>query len=47
MNNNMERLLDNMEETIIHLQDDGDEWLATIVQKAFDFIEEKLVDEVI
>ena len=42
MSDNIERLLDNMEETIVHLQDEGDDWLANIVQQAFDFIEEKL-----
>jgi len=47
LNDNVERLLDNMEETIIHLQDEGADWLAEIVQEAFDFIEERLQEEVI
>ena len=47
MNDNIEKLLDNMEETIVHLSDDGEEWLSSIVQEAFDFIEEKLEEEVI
>ena len=46
MSDNIERLLDNLEETIVHLQDEGDDWLANIVQQAFDFIEEKLQEEV-
>ena len=46
MNDNIETLLDNMEETILHLQDEGAEWLAEIVQEAFDFIEEKLEEVV-
>ena len=45
MNENIEKLLDHMEETIINLHDDGDEWLASIVQRAFDLVEEKLEDE--
>tara|TARA_R110002020_G_scaffold49875_2_gene141581 strand:+ start:8611 stop:8721 length:111 start_codon:yes stop_codon:yes gene_type:complete len=36
-----------MEETVIHLQDEGADWLAEIVQEAFDFIEERLQEEVI
>lgn len=47
MNDNIEKLLDNMEETIVHLSDDGEDWLASIVQDAFDLIEEKLEEEVI
>jgi len=47
VNDNIEKLLDSMEETIVHLSDDGEEWLASIVQEAFDFIEEKLEEEVI
>jgi hypothetical protein len=43
----VEKLLDSMEETIIHLQDEGVDWLAEIVQEAFDFIEERLQEEVI
>lgn len=42
MNENIEKLLDYMEETITHLEDDGDEWLAGIVQQAFNFVEEQL-----
>jgi hypothetical protein len=47
MNENIENLLNIMEETMTYLNDDGEEWLATIVQEAFDFIEEKLQEEVI
>jgi|APSaa5957512576_1039674.scaffolds.fasta_scaffold344611_1 hypothetical protein len=47
MNENVEKLLESMEETMIHLHDDGEDWLATIVQNAFDFIEDKLQEEVI
>lgn len=42
MNENIEKLLDYMEETITYLEDDGDEWLAGIVQQAFNFVEEQL-----
>ena len=47
LDDNVERLLDSLEETIIHLQDGGSEWMAEIVQEAFDFIEERLQEEVI
>ena len=46
MADDVEKLLDSMEETIIHLQDEGVDWLAEIVQEAFDFIEERLQEEV-
>ena len=47
MNENVESLLGAMEETMTHLHDEGEDWLAAIVQEAFDFIEEKLQEEVI
>ena len=47
MNEDVERLLGEMEETMIHLHEEGEDWLATIVQEAFDFMEEKLQEEVI
>jgi len=47
LDDNVERLLESMEETIIHLHDEGAEWLAELVQEAFDFIEERLQEEVI
>ena len=34
MNENIEKLLDYMEQTITYLEDDGDEWLTGIVQQA-------------
>ena len=45
MNENIENLLDYMEQTITYLEDDGDEWLAGIVQQALDFVEEQLETE--
>jgi len=45
MNDNIENLLDYMEQTITYLEDDGDEWLAGIVQRAFNFVEEQLETE--
>ena len=47
MNENLESLFATMEETVAHLHDEGEDWLATIVQEAFDFIEDKLQEEVI
>tara|TARA_R100000152_G_C6581903_1_gene45461 strand:+ start:409 stop:552 length:144 start_codon:yes stop_codon:yes gene_type:complete len=47
MNENVESLLNAMEETMTYLHDEGEDWLASIVQEAFDFIEEKLQEEVI
>jgi hypothetical protein len=47
MNENLEILFTSMEETMAHLHDEGEDWLATIVQEAFDFIEDKLQEEVI
>ena len=47
MNENVENLLNAMEETMTHLHDAGHDWLASIVQEAFDFIEERLHEEVI
>jgi len=45
MNENIENLLDYMEQTITYLEDDGDEWLAELVQRAFNFVEEQLETE--
>ena len=47
MNENVESLLNAMEESMTYLHDEGEDWLASIVQEAFDFIEEKLQEEVI
>ena len=42
MNENIENLLDYMEQTITYLEDDGDDWLAGIVQQALTLLKNSL-----